>query len=262
MSKRIFKLTILVIILAMIFPATALGDSHIVNATLLHTNDFHGRLETDYRGRGGSAYIASVVNHIRSAVGEQNVALLDAGDVYFAAPAISQLLMGESTIDIYNMMGYDLAAFGNHEFDKGQTELAARVAQSNFPWLGANVVLEGTEGEMGIGSGVVAESPVTTVARPAGADVGADDRDPVDRLRRQPDARPRVGVAGADRGDDAGALRAVVEKHVHSGCPELVVAVAGGHGLGEAPGDAHELVPLCRLGDKLHTLPSPQRVRR
>ncbi|UCF29006.1 MAG: metallophosphoesterase, partial [Chloroflexota bacterium] len=124
MSKRIFKLTILVIILAMVFPATALGDSHLVQVTLLHTNDFHGRLETDYRGRGGSAYIAAKVNDIRAAVGEKNVVLMDAGDVYFAAPAISQLLMGESTIDIYNLMGYDLAAFGNHEFDKGQEELA------------------------------------------------------------------------------------------------------------------------------------------
>ena len=56
--------------------------------------------------------------------------------------------MGESTIDIYNMMGYDVAAFGNHEFDKGQDELAARVAQSDFPWLGANVVLEGTEWDL------------------------------------------------------------------------------------------------------------------
>jgi 2',3'-cyclic-nucleotide 2'-phosphodiesterase (5'-nucleotidase family) len=114
----------------------------------LHTNDFHGRLETDYRGRGGSAYISDKVNDIRAAVGEENVALLDAGDVYFAAPAISQLLMGESTIDIYNLMGYDLAAFGNHEFDKGQEELAARVAQSDFPWLGANVVLEGTDWDL------------------------------------------------------------------------------------------------------------------
>ena len=86
----------------------------------MHTNDFHGRLETDYRGRGGSAYIAGVVNDIRAEAGEENVALLDAGDVYFAAPAISQLLMGESTIDVYNLMGYDVAAFGNHEFDKGQ----------------------------------------------------------------------------------------------------------------------------------------------
>ena len=62
MSKRIFKLTILVIILAMIIPTAAFGKSHIVEATLLHTNDFHGRLETDYRGRGGSAYIADKVN--------------------------------------------------------------------------------------------------------------------------------------------------------------------------------------------------------
>jgi 2',3'-cyclic-nucleotide 2'-phosphodiesterase (5'-nucleotidase family) len=132
----------------MIIPVSASGASHIVNVTLLHTNDFHGRLETDYRGRGGSAYLASVVNDIRAAVGEENVVLMDAGDVYFAAPAISQLLMGESTIDIYNLMGYDLAAFGNHEFDKGQEELADRVAQSEFPWLGANVVLEGTEWDL------------------------------------------------------------------------------------------------------------------
>ena len=150
MSKRIFKLTILVIILAMIIPTSVFGKgaSDVVQATLLHTNDFHGRLETDYKGRGGSAYMASVINDIRAAAGEENVLLLDAGDVYFAAPAISQLLMGESSIDIYNMMGYDVAAFGNHEFDKGQEELAARVAQSDFPWLGANVVLEDTEWDL------------------------------------------------------------------------------------------------------------------
>ncbi len=149
MSKRIFKLTILVIILAMIIPTSVFGaPGDVVQATLLHTNDFHGRLEPDSSGRGGSAYIADKVNDIRAAAGEENVLLLDAGDVYFAAPAISQLLMGESTIDIYNMMGYDVAVFGNHEFDKGQEELAARVAQSDFPWLGANVVLEGTDWDL------------------------------------------------------------------------------------------------------------------
>jgi 2',3'-cyclic-nucleotide 2'-phosphodiesterase (5'-nucleotidase family) len=150
MSKKLLKLTILVVIIAMIIPTAVFGKggNNIVQATLLHTNDFHGRLETDYKGRGGSAYLSSVINDIRAAAGEENVVLLDAGDVYFAAPAISQLLMGESAIDIYNMMGYDLAAFGNHEFDKGQEELAARVAQSNFPWLGANVVLEGTDWDL------------------------------------------------------------------------------------------------------------------
>ena len=146
----------LVVILAMIIPTAALAEnengsgtnSDIAEVTVLHTNDFHGRLETDYKSRGGSAYMAAIINDVRSSIGEENVALIDAGDAFFAAPAISQLLMGESTIDIYNMMGYDLAAFGNHEFDKGQEVLTDRVNQSEFPWLGANVVLEGTDWDL------------------------------------------------------------------------------------------------------------------
>jgi 5'-nucleotidase/UDP-sugar diphosphatase len=145
MSKKSFTLMILIIFMAMIIPTLAFGDSHIVQGTLLHTNDFHGRLETDYKGRGGSAYISDKVNDIRAVVGSQNVLLLDAGDEYFAAPAVSQLLMGVSTIDIYNMMGYDAATFGNHEFDEGQEILNDRVTQSDYPWLGANIVLEGTD---------------------------------------------------------------------------------------------------------------------
>jgi 5'-nucleotidase/UDP-sugar diphosphatase len=115
--------------------------------TILHTDEFHGYLEPDGAGRGGSAYIAGQVNEVRSDVGADNVLLVDAGDLYFAAPPISQLLLGESTIDIYNMMGYDVAEYGNHEFDKGQTVLISRTMQSDFPWIGANIVLEGTEWE-------------------------------------------------------------------------------------------------------------------
>jgi 2',3'-cyclic-nucleotide 2'-phosphodiesterase (5'-nucleotidase family) len=157
MRTRRRALLILAVVVAMVTPTAALAGNETehwgshgdtAEVTLLHTNDFHGRLETDYRGRGGSAYLARAINKVRWSEGRRNVALLDAGDVYFAAPAISQLLMGESTIDIYNMMGYDAAAFGNHEFDKGQEELAERVAQSQFPWLGANVVLEGTEWDL------------------------------------------------------------------------------------------------------------------
>jgi 2',3'-cyclic-nucleotide 2'-phosphodiesterase (5'-nucleotidase family) len=147
MSKRNYIIVALVLLLAMVIPTLAFGDSHIVQGTILHTNDFHGRLQTDSSGRGGSAYIAAKVNDVRDSVGAENVLLLDAGDEFFGAPAISQLLMGESTIDIYNMMGYQAATFGNHEFDKGQEILAERVDQSMYPWLGANIVLEGTDWE-------------------------------------------------------------------------------------------------------------------
>ncbi|MCP4308585.1 MAG: hypothetical protein GY788_27655 [bacterium] len=159
MRNRLRRLLVVGMVMAMIIPAAASASdsdsvehwnrqSQVAEITLVHTNDFHGRLETDYKGRGGSANVAGVVDAIEDEVGRRNVVMLDAGDAYFAAPAISQLLMGESTIDIYNRMGYDLAIFGNHEFDKGQEELAERVEQSDFPWLGANVVLEGTEWDL------------------------------------------------------------------------------------------------------------------
>ena len=141
---------VLVLVLALAVPTAALAvePSDTVDVTVLHTNDFHGRLETDYLSRGGSAYMGAIIDDIREEMGPDYVALLDAGDVYLAAPAISQLLEGEPSIDIYNMLGYDLAVFGNHEFDKGQVMLAERVAQSSFPWLGANVVLEGTDWDL------------------------------------------------------------------------------------------------------------------
>jgi 2',3'-cyclic-nucleotide 2'-phosphodiesterase (5'-nucleotidase family) len=121
------------------------GTTEVVTFTLLHTNDFHGHLEPDINGNGGSAYMSSKINEIRTVEGEENVLLLDAGDVYLGAAPISQLLLGESTIDIYNMMGYDGASYGNHEFDKGQTVLISRTLESDFPWLGANIVVSGTD---------------------------------------------------------------------------------------------------------------------
>jgi len=147
MSKKTIKLMVLIIAFALIIPALASGfdTAEVVTATLLHTNDFHGRLETDSSGRGGSAYMATKINEIAAAEGTDNVLLIDAGDEFFGAPAISQLVEGESTIDIYNMLHYDLAVLGNHEFDKGQTILGERVSQSNYPWLGANVVISGTD---------------------------------------------------------------------------------------------------------------------
>ncbi len=155
MHRKRKALLILIVVLAMVMPVAAAAQEEpldaagdIAEVTILHTNDFHGRLETDYLGRGGSAYIADLVNDVRAGIGDDNVALIDVGDEFFAAPAISQLLLGESTIDIYNMLGYDLAVFGNHEFDKGLEILEERVAQSAYPWLGANVVLEGTDWDL------------------------------------------------------------------------------------------------------------------
>jgi len=141
--KKRFLLSILMVmalVLSFVPMASAQGP---VSITILHTNDVHGNLDVDYKGRGGAANLAGYVDEVKAEVGADNVILLDAGDAMQGQP-ISNLFEGTSFIDVYNMMGYKAAAFGNHEFDWGQDVLEARVAQSNFPWLGANIVVAGT----------------------------------------------------------------------------------------------------------------------
>jgi 2',3'-cyclic-nucleotide 2'-phosphodiesterase/3'-nucleotidase/5'-nucleotidase len=140
--KRLLLSLMMVIALILPLASAALAQGP-VNITILHTNDFHGNLEVDYAGRGGAANIAGYADEVKAEVGAENVILLDAGDAMQGQP-ISNLLDGASVIEAYNTMGYKAAAIGNHEFDWGQEVLADRVAQSNFPWLGANIVIAGT----------------------------------------------------------------------------------------------------------------------
>jgi len=119
--------------------------------TFLSTNDFHGQLETgktvkvgtENKPVGGAAYNMTYINGYRAA-NPLGTVLLDAGDMMQGTP-ISNLLMGESVIDVFNKMGYAAAAVGNHEFDWGQSMLQERMAQAKFPILLANVFNEGTD---------------------------------------------------------------------------------------------------------------------
>ena len=115
--------------------------------TFLSTNDFHGQLET---GRtvssklvGGSAYNMTYINNYK-ALNPLGSFLFDAGDIMQGTP-ISNLLKGESVIDVYNHMGYQATVVGNHEFDWGQATLQDRITQADFPFLGANIYYEGTD---------------------------------------------------------------------------------------------------------------------
>jgi 2',3'-cyclic-nucleotide 2'-phosphodiesterase (5'-nucleotidase family) len=124
-------------------PASAPGVP--VSFTILHTNDFHGQLE----GPPGSARIATYINSVRTAVGASNVLLVDAGD-QMQGSLLSNMGdgtatgKGKYTIATYNAMGYNLATFGNHEFDWGKVNLANRTAEATFPYISANIVVNNT----------------------------------------------------------------------------------------------------------------------
>jgi 2',3'-cyclic-nucleotide 2'-phosphodiesterase (5'-nucleotidase family) len=113
-----------------------------VTVTLLHTNDFHGNLELS-GSNPGAARVAYAVNTVRTALGVDNVALLDGGDI-MQGSLLSNLSEGFSTIDVYKAMGYDVAVPGNHDFEWGSTVLGGRVTQAGFPFVSANIVVNDT----------------------------------------------------------------------------------------------------------------------
>ena len=79
-------------------PATAAP----VTFTVMHTNDFHGNLEPA-GSNPGAARVADVVEDVRTAVGDANTLLLDAGD-FMQGTLLSNLQQGLPTVDYYRDM--------------------------------------------------------------------------------------------------------------------------------------------------------------
>jgi 2',3'-cyclic-nucleotide 2'-phosphodiesterase/3'-nucleotidase len=137
-----------VALLGSLLPAASAAPAVSVTFTILHTNDFHGQLEAS-GSNPGMARTAAVINGVRTAVGAANVLLVDAGDE-MQGSLLSNLGDGTPTgkglptIATYNAMGYNVATFGNHEFDWGQTVLGARTTQATYPYVTANVVQNDT----------------------------------------------------------------------------------------------------------------------
>jgi 5'-nucleotidase len=129
---------------------------------LLALNDFHGNLlpPGGSSGRvgtvnaGGAEYLATHVRALEQA--NRNSYVVSAGDLIGASPLLSALFHDEPTIEAMNLIGLDLNAVGNHEFDEGTTELTRMqqggchpadgcldgdgFAGADFKFLAANVV--------------------------------------------------------------------------------------------------------------------------
>jgi len=101
----------------------------------LHTNDHHGSILPN-NGQGGLAERATYVKGVRAA--NANVLVLDAGDVNIG-PALSNMFYAEPDFKAYNLIGYDAATFGNHEFDGNMDKLNKQIALAKFPIISSNI---------------------------------------------------------------------------------------------------------------------------
>ena len=102
---------------------------------ILALNDFHGNLEplpgeqrfADAAGAetraqlGGAARLGATLARLRAA--QANTVTVAAGDLIGASPLVSAYYLDEPAIMALNRAGLEIAAVGNHEFDKGVAEL-------------------------------------------------------------------------------------------------------------------------------------------
>lgn len=115
--------------------------------TILYTNDTHARLDpfpvnaTRFAGLGGIARRANLIKEIRKR--EENVLLLDAGDVFQGTPWFD-VYGGEVDLKLMSEIQYDAMAVGNHEFDLGLQALADAAEKAGFPMLAANYSVKDT----------------------------------------------------------------------------------------------------------------------
>lgn len=141
--KRI--LTILTIAVAVTLTAAAKGRQLLI----LHTNDTHSCVlplnpnlaDIMLAGRGGFLRRAAMIDQMRKE--DKDLLLLDSGDFSQGSPYYT-MFKGDVETELMNIMGYDAATIGNHEFDFGLDNMARLFKKVNFPIVCANYDFTGT----------------------------------------------------------------------------------------------------------------------
>ncbi|MDR0383426.1 MAG: metallophosphoesterase [Spirochaetaceae bacterium] len=134
-----FAATLALAVLPLVTCATTPRDTAEYTLVLLHTNDHHGTLLPN-NGKGGLAQDAAFIKSVRDEY--PYVLLVDAGDINTGS-ALSNMFNAEPDIMAYNMMGYDAAVFGNHEFDKPLSVLLEQIELAEFPFVSSNIKKDG-----------------------------------------------------------------------------------------------------------------------
>ncbi len=107
-----------------------------IRLVIISTNDMHAQLQNFPR-------LATLVDRMKAE--NPHVLLVDGGDRFSGSVYVDNAEeRGKPMILLMNRLGYDLATYGNHEFDYGQEELRKRIDEAEFPVIAANIKSEHT----------------------------------------------------------------------------------------------------------------------
>lgn len=143
--KRYSISTVILFLFCFLLPGFAQQTKTL---TLLQTSDTHSRIEpidahadNKYAGMGGFVRRATMLDQFRK--DNSNVLVFDCGDFSQGTPYYN-LFKGEVEMKMLNLMRYDAATIGNHEFDFGLENMARLFKMADFPIVCANYGMEGT----------------------------------------------------------------------------------------------------------------------
>lgn len=129
--KKLIALLLAVCMLLGLMTTAFAADEKSNDIVILHTNDVHCGVSDGLGYAGVAAYKAEM---------EQThnfVTLVDCGDAIQGEP-IGLLSAGSYLVDIMNEVGYDLATFGNHEFDYKLPRLAELTKLAKYQYVSCN----------------------------------------------------------------------------------------------------------------------------
>ncbi|WP_398484013.1 bifunctional metallophosphatase/5'-nucleotidase [Tardiphaga sp.] len=242
-----------------------------VDVTLLAINDFHGNLRPAPGGitindpadktrkitvpAGGAEHMATLVQQLRAS--KKHTAFVAAGDLIGASPFLSALFHDEPTIEALSMMGLEIAAVGNHEFDEGRDELLRMQHGGCHP-------IDGCKGPHPFAGATFRYLAASTIDTKSGKpllppyEIRSFDGIPVAfiglTLKGAPNLVAPPGIAGLEFRDEAETVNALVPELKTKGVEAIVVLIHEGGlptgGLNECPGISGPIVDIVKKFDK------------
>jgi 5'-nucleotidase len=249
----------------------AMAQATPVSLRILAINDFHGNLRPPAGGiriadpadkakkitvaAGGAEHMATLVRQLRQ--DHNNAIFVAAGDLIGASPFLSAMFHDEPTVEALSMMGLEVAAVGNHEFDEGKDELL-RIqnggchptdgCQGPHPFAGAKFhYLAASTFEKATGKTIFPAYEIRKFDGIPVAFIGLT-------LKGTPTVVSPVGVAGLEFRDEADTVNALVPELKARGVEAIVVLIhEGGFPAGdynECPGISGPIVDIVKKFDK------------
>lgn len=242
-----------------------------VAVRILAINDFHGNLQPPGGGirirnpqdpdktvavaAGGSEYMATALKELRR--GHEHHVFVAAGDLIGASPLLSALFHDEPTIEALSLMGLDMSAVGNHEFDAGYSELLRKQNGGCHPTDGC----KGTAPFRGAGFKYLAASTWDTrTQRTVFPPYAIKEFDGLRvafiglTLKDTPELVSPTGIAGLRFDDEADTVNRLVPELRAQGIEAIVLLIhEGGYPTGdynECPGISGPIVDIVRRLDK------------